>query len=116
EQSLNLLNRWHAQTPTRLSLNVSLSPIQFYPDGIDVKDWLAVLEQNNLCPGAINLNIDERVLLEADNSQDVLNKLKQVKNSGFNLVLSGFGTGFSSISHLKKFIIRYIKIDSSYIS
>lgn len=47
---------------------------------------------------------------------DVKNCLLEFRNSGIEVSIDDFGTGFSSLSYLKAFDIDYLKIDRSFTS
>jgi sensor c-di-GMP phosphodiesterase-like protein len=47
---------------------------------------------------------------------NVKNRLLEFQNDGIEVSIDDFGTGFSSLSYLKKFDIDYLKIDKSFIN
>ena len=50
-----------------------------------------------------------------DDFQTVSNKLKQLRDCGVRISLDDFGTGFSSLTYLKRLPIDTLKIDKSFI-
>jgi EAL domain-containing protein (putative c-di-GMP-specific phosphodiesterase class I) len=59
------------------------------------------------------VEITEGVLLTA--SPSVKEKLSSLQKAGFQLAIDQFGTGYSSMTYLKKFDIDYLKIDRSFV-
>ncbi len=71
------------------------------------------LDESGLPPACLGLELTEQVLV-VDES-DALRTLTELKEVGVQLLLDDFGTGFSSLSHLKRFPIDVVKIDRSFI-
>lgn len=59
------------------------------------------------------MEITETILIE--DFQAVYDKLKLLRDYGLRISLDDFGTGFSSLSYLKKLPIDTLKIDKSFI-
>jgi EAL domain-containing protein (putative c-di-GMP-specific phosphodiesterase class I) len=64
-------------------------------------------------PSEVEIEITESVLIE--DFDKVFEKLKILKDYGIRVSLDDFGTGFSSLSYLKKLPIDTLKIDKSFI-
>ncbi|OLU16379.1 MULTISPECIES: bifunctional diguanylate cyclase/phosphodiesterase [unclassified Pseudomonas] len=95
-----------------LQVAINLSPKQFSDPDL-VGSIAAILEEEQLPPELLELELTEGLLLEAtDGTRSQLNALKQL---GLTLAMDDFGTGYSSLSYLKKFPIDVIKIDRSFI-
>ena len=96
----------------RLQVAINLSPKQF--SDIDlVGSIAAILHEEQLDPGLLELELTEGLLLEA--TDDTRHQLSRLKSLGLTLAMDDFGTGYSSLSYLKKFPIDVIKIDRSFI-
>ncbi|MDO9310266.1 MAG: EAL domain-containing protein, partial [Nitrosomonas sp.] len=76
--------------------------------------WSASLAQIGLPGNSINVEITEGLLLK--DASNVKDRLLEYRNAGIEVSIDDFGTGFSSLSYLKKFDIDYLKIDRSFIS
>ena len=95
-----------------LQVAINLSPKQF--SDIDlVGSIAAILHEEQLDPGLLELELTEGLLLEA--TDDTRHQLSRLKSLGLTLAMDDFGTGYSSLSYLKKFPIDVIKIDRSFI-
>ncbi len=72
------------------------------------------LQESNLAPHLLNLEITESMLMEQiQTGQNVLGRLRQL---GVHVSLDDFGTGYSSLSYLRRFDVDTLKIDQSFIS
>jgi diguanylate cyclase (GGDEF)-like protein len=99
--------------PEDLRLAVNLSPVQFRSGNLLTCVTDALVEAH-LCPGRLELEVTESVLLE--NNAESLAVLHQLKTSGIKIVLDDFGTGYSSLSYLRMFPFDKIKIDRSFVA
>ncbi|MBL4930340.1 putative bifunctional diguanylate cyclase/phosphodiesterase [Clostridium paridis] len=92
---------------------INISPIQFeQSDFIEIVS--NVLEENNLEPEQLELEITETALIKSlDRSIKTLEKLKKL---GVKVSLDDFGTGYSSLNYLKNLPIDNLKIDKSFIN
>ena len=95
-----------------IQVSVNVSPIQFKYFGNH--SWSASLAQIGLPGNSINVEITEGLLLK--DASNVKDRLLEYRNAGIEVSIDDFGTGFSSLSYLKKFDIDYLKIDRSFIS
>ena len=103
--------RWRRQQPDFL-LTVNLSATQLADPGV-VAAVARALEESGLDPEGLGLELTEQVLI--GDEDDALTTLSALKGIGIKLLLDDFGTGFSSLSYLKRFPIDIVKIDRSFI-
>ena len=103
--------RWRQDRPDFL-LTVNLSATQLADPAV-VETVERALADSGLEPQGLGLELTEQVLIGDEN--DVLRTLSALKALGVTLLLDDFGTGFSSLSHLKRFPIDIVKIDRSFI-
>lgn len=78
-----------------------------------INKWLNYLQQINLAPDCVTVEITEGALL--DISEKVSTKLFEYRDAGIQVAIDDFGTGYSSMAYLQKFDIDYLKIDQSFI-
>ncbi|CAN7437761.1 EAL domain-containing protein [Rhizobium sp. LjRoot30] len=102
-----------ARWPGNIRVAVNLSPRQFTGFGL-AADVMRSLEQSNLSPDRLELEITESVLL-AD-SQENVRILNQMQQLGVRIALDDFGTGYSSLAYLRSFSFNKLKIDRSFIA
>jgi diguanylate cyclase (GGDEF)-like protein len=103
---------WEKQgfPPLRLAVNVSAQ--QFYRGDI-VKTVDQILCETGLDPERLELELTESLTL--DDSDTTLKIMRELKRIGIRLSLDDFGTGWSSLSYLRKFPLDRIKIDRSFL-
>ncbi len=73
-----------------------------------------VLRETGLPPELLDLEVTENFLLRQP--EVTLPKLRQIREMGVQLSMDDFGTGFSSLSYLKKLPLDTLKIDKSFIN
>jgi EAL domain-containing protein (putative c-di-GMP-specific phosphodiesterase class I) len=102
----------HAAGDPPLELAVNISARQLADAGLPA--FLSeVLERTGLGPGRLALEITETALTRESDSPDEL--LHALRALGTRIMLDDFGSGYSSIGHLRRFPIDAIKIDGSFI-
>jgi len=105
---------WQRRFPIDPPLSVSANVSGKLFLDTEVVDRLAsLLEEAELAPESLRLEITERVLLE--HGEEVLHRLAATRALGVQLHLDDFGTGYSSLSHLQRFRYDSLKIDPSYV-
>jgi diguanylate cyclase (GGDEF)-like protein len=96
-------------TPLRISVNISARQFQYHL----VSTVKRVLNQTGLDPRWLELEITESMLMQ--NVEQAVQILRELKEIGVYLSIDDFGTGFSSLSYLKRFPIDTLKIDKSFV-
>jgi len=71
------------------------------------------LAAHGLPSSALQIEVTERVLMEASNS--AMSGLTLLRNAGVRVGLDDFGTGYSSLSYLRLFPLDFVKIDRSFV-
>ena len=97
--------------PIRIAVNVALAQLRH---GDLIAEVRSVLEETELAPGSLELEISERGALRDE--PRILDQLFELKQLGVRIAVDDFGTGESAIVYLKRFPIDVLKIDRSYIS
>jgi EAL domain-containing protein (putative c-di-GMP-specific phosphodiesterase class I) len=67
---------------------------------------------SGLAANMLNLEINESALLQR--SEEMVQVMERFRSVGIGFVLDDFGTGWSSLVHLRKFPVRCVKIDRSF--
>lgn len=95
-----------------IPVTVNLSPLQFASEDLPEKIRTA-LADSKLPPEYLWVEITESALMQSlDRSIEMLGQLRAM---GVSVCIDDFGTGFSSLAHLKRFPIDTLKIDSSFV-
>lgn len=94
----------------RVAVNVSVRQFE-----LDLTDLLQrVLHDSGISPESIALEITEGIAMKnLERNSQMLSELKEL---GLSISMDDFGTGFSSLSYLKRFPLDTIKIDRSFIN
>jgi len=107
------LSDWHRQALVLPSIAVNVSGRDFaHPDSL-----LRLAEAVNharLSPSLFELELTEGILMrDAEVGRRALMSLKEF---GFGLAVDDFGTGYCSLSYLKRFPLDTLKIDRSFVN
>lgn len=113
ETACSQLKVWEQDTKNRhLVLAVNVSTKQFnQPDFVE--QVLDILDKTGASPDKLKLELTESML--AHNVEDVIAKMNALKSKGVKFSLDDFGTGFSSLSYLKRMPFSQLKIDQSFV-
>jgi diguanylate cyclase (GGDEF)-like protein/PAS domain S-box-containing protein len=112
-KSCEHLAAWSADRLLRdipLAVNISAQQIR---QADFVARVLATIEQTGAPPQRLKLELTESLM--AENVEDVIAKMLQLKKIGVSFSLDDFGTGYSSLSYLKRFPLEQLKIDQSFV-
>lgn len=103
---------WQSEGWAAMHVAVNLSARQFQHPGI-LDSVVRTLEETGLAPEHLELELTESsIMSNADFAIDVLSGLKSM---GVKITIDDFGTGFSSLSYLKRLPIDTLKIDQSFV-
>jgi diguanylate cyclase (GGDEF)-like protein len=103
---------WQRQTGRAIRISVNLSAKQFKDDNL-AQIVLSALHDTGLDPKLLELELTEGTLM--DNARATMTTLEQLRTIGVYLSIDDFGTGYSSMNYLKRFHVRALKIDKSFI-
>lgn len=111
EETIANIDRWREKFGRIIQMSVNMSPVQFEQPAKGV--WSERLAARGLPGSSITVEITEGLLLKE--APMVKQRLLEFRNSGIEVSIDDFGTGFSSLSYLKRFDIDYLKVDRSFI-
>ena len=91
---------------------INLSPSQL--DSGDLAHSVAeLLRSTGLTPSLLEIEVTEDILLHDEDR--VLDIFKRIQQLGVRILFDDFGTGYASLSYLKKFPLDGLKIDRSFV-
>jgi diguanylate cyclase len=96
--------------PPKISLNVSISEIQYANFAVE---FVELLEQMQVPSSAFELEITETMLMESVGK--VTENLKILNEQGITIALDDFGTGYSNLSYLVRLPFNVLKVDQSFV-
>lgn len=95
----------------RIGLNLSEADLR--KDDF-VRHLIDVVDDSPLTPANFTIEVTETMLLDATGQLHA--SLAMLDNCGFTICLDDFGSGFSSLTHLRQFPIHKVKIDRDFIA
>jgi EAL domain-containing protein (putative c-di-GMP-specific phosphodiesterase class I) len=106
------ISRWQAHGLSQIPVSINLS-IANLVDSDLVENLEMALHKFGIDAKRLTLEITESMLM-SDPDRTVA-RLHLLREKGFGLSLDDFGTGFSSLSYLKRFPVHELKIDRSFV-
>lgn len=104
--------RWH-QDGIDLKMAVNLSSRQFN-NAEFVNTVRTIIEETGVQPDKLELELTESMLLR--NASQTTQALDTLNQLGVRLAIDDFGTGYSSLGYLRRFPIRTLKVDRSFVN
>ena len=96
----------------RLRVGINLSPSQLQSGDL-ATSVASVLADTGLSPSLLEIEVTEDIILLDE--ERVLDTFLRIQALGARLVFDDFGTGYASLSYLKKFPLDGLKIDRSFV-
>ncbi len=91
---------------------VNLSARQFHSIGL-FETIISILDETRLPAEHLELELTESTFVEQVN--EAITILQKISGLGISCAIDDFGTGYSSLSYLKKFPVKTLKIDKSFV-
>ncbi len=104
--------KWQELGLSSIPIAVNVSPKQFRNQNF-VQSVIKILEETNLEPQYLEIEITESTMLDYN---DAIEKLLKIKEIGVKVSIDDFGTGYASLSNLDNLPIDTLKIDRSFIN
>jgi len=112
EQACVQMQHWIDSGRTSFTMAVNCSPVQFEHETI-ISDIENALSVSGLDAKYLEVELTEHLFL-----QDIeagIETLKLIKALGVTVSIDDFGTGFSSLSYLKRLPVDKLKVDQSFV-
>ncbi|MDB5910094.1 MAG: response regulator receiver protein [Massilia sp.] len=104
---------WQRPAHRSIRMAVNLSAKQFNDENL-TQIVVSALHDTGLDPRLLELELTEGTLM--DDARATMVTLEQLRAIGVHLSIDDFGTGYSSMNYLKRFDVRTLKIDKSFIN
>lgn len=104
--------KWQRDSGQEVPVAVNLSAVQFKDPSFS-DSVIGALEDSGLRPELLELELTERILIEA--TELVTTTLKRLQDLGVRLALDDFGKGYSSMEYIRLLPLQKLKIDRSFI-
>ena len=109
----NQAKAWQSDSGRAIRMAVNLSAKQFKDENL-MQIVLSALADTGLDARLLELELTEGTLM--DDARATMVTLEQLRGIGVYLSIDDFGTGYSSMNYLKRFDVRALKIDKSFIA
>lgn len=107
------LQRWSLRPQTaQLTISINVSARQFRQRDF-VQQVTDAIARHQVRPALLKLELTESALL--DSVDEVVQRMHEIRALGVRISLDDFGTGFSSLSYLKRLPLDQLKIDQSFV-
>nr|WP_240542776.1 EAL domain-containing protein [Exiguobacterium qingdaonense] len=106
------LKTWKTEFNQPLSMAINISPNQFRSDSF-LNTLRNIKQQLQLDPTDIILEITESLVMQQ--TDEIIERMEQIKRLNYRLSIDDFGTGFSSLQYLKSFPVDELKIDKVFL-
>ncbi len=103
---------WQQQGLPAMPLAINLSPRQFLHGNL-INSIATILRETEMPPHLLEFEITETALMQ--HGEHPLEILRQINQMGIRLSIDDFGTGYSSLAYLKRFPVKKLKIDRTFI-
>jgi diguanylate cyclase (GGDEF)-like protein/PAS domain S-box-containing protein len=95
-----------------IRLGVNLSPSQMLTGDL-AATVEAILRDTGFSPSLLELEVTENILLADDDG--ALKMFRRIQDLGVHIAFDDFGTGYASMTYLKKYPLDRLKIDKSFV-
>ena len=106
------IKRWKDKYGVVIPISVNVSRVDIYDPDLE-KELLDIIHQNGLEPCEYLLEITESAY--TDNSQQIIETVKKLRDDGFRVEMDDFGAGYSSLNMLAALPVDALKLDMGFI-
>ena len=106
------IRKWKEKFCFSVPVSVNVSRVDMYDPNL-ISEILGILDENGLTPKDIFLEITESAYTEE--SEQIIEMVKQLRNLGFLIEMDDFGSGYSSLNMISELPIDALKLDMMFI-
>ncbi|MDY6524902.1 EAL domain-containing protein [Acinetobacter faecalis] len=107
------IKKWQSLGKKIIPIAINASPVEFLRDNY-AETLLQRMQTADISPNHIEIEITEHFFSDRG-VEYVIRALKKLQDAGIKISLDDFGTGHSSLTHLRDLPVNSIKIDYSFI-
>jgi diguanylate cyclase (GGDEF)-like protein/PAS domain S-box-containing protein len=112
ETGCRQMARWREAGLHGIRLSVNVSPQEFFRDDL-VSRLTQAAERHGIAFPELEIEITENLLME--DAENVITKVRKLRNRGIRVAIDDFGTRYSSLNYLRRFSVSTLKIDQSFV-
>ncbi len=106
-RALEDLKSWKENLSDDFTLSINISGRDINEKSVD--NIISIMDEHEICVGRLELELTETYLMK--HTHDSIDLIKRFKDKKLKLAIDDFGSGYSSLSYLKKFKVDVLKID-----
>lgn len=104
--------QWKDRYGVAIPISVNVSRVDIYDPDLE-QELLDIVHQNGLEPSEYHLEITESAY--TDNSEQIIETVKKLRDDGFRVEMDDFGAGYSSLNMLAALPIDALKLDMGFV-
>ncbi len=113
EQACKYLQAWIMEGRTPFIISINFSRKHLY--SLDfVANLVNISKQYDISPKYLGIEITESSMLS--NEGDLISLIRHLQDTGFNVLMDDFGSGYSSLGLLKNIPVDVLKLDKSFLT
>jgi diguanylate cyclase (GGDEF)-like protein/PAS domain S-box-containing protein len=103
---------WQSTSPNGFRMGVNVFGALFRTQDL-ARKVRAALSSNGLPPSALELEITENIILRHD--EEMIGPLRELHADGVGIAFDDYGTGYASLSMLKRYPLTRLKVDQTFV-
>lgn len=109
-QTCKNLNKWEKMGIDTVPISINISKMTM--SNVEVDEMKSSVEKYNVNPNKLHVEITESLM--ADDIDELVEKLNEIRELGFEIELDDFGSGYSSLNVLSTLPLDVVKLDMSF--